>query len=126
MKDPGMLLWLTVLLLSCTFVATAQLPIKPVRTVRFSSNESSYTDVDVSPNGKTLLVSFWGQLYSLPVTGGTAKQLTHGLAMDNSPVWSPDGKLMAYVSDATGFIRLHVRDVAGTFHKVFGENEPQN
>ena len=126
MKNTVILLWLTVFLLNCTFVAWAQLPIAPARTISFQSNESSYTDVDVSPDGKTLLVSFWGQLYSLPVTGGTAKQLTHGLAMSNCPVWSPDGKLMAYVSDATGFVRTHVQDFAGKFHKVFGENEPQN
>src|SRR5215207_8615314 len=48
MKNPGIVLWLTVFLLICTFVRTAQLPIKPGRTVNFSSNESSYTDVDVS------------------------------------------------------------------------------
>lgn len=126
MKYTVLLLWLTVFLLNFNFVATAQLPITPVRTVSFHSNESSYTDVDVSPDGKTLLVSFWGQLYSLPVTGGTAKQLTHGLAMVNCPVWSPNGKLIAYVSDESGFIRTHVKDLSGTFHKVFGENEPQN
>lgn len=126
MKNTVILLWLTVFLLNCIFVASAQLPIAPARTISFQSNESSYTDVDVSPDGKTLLVSFWGQLYSLPVTGGTAKQLTHGLAMTNCPVWSPDGKLMAYVSDASGFVRTHVQDFAGKFHKVFGENEPQN
>lgn len=125
MKNVRMLL-LSIFLLSCTFPATAQLPIMPVRTVSFHSNESSYTDVDIAPDGKMLLVSFWGQLYSLPVNGGAAKQLTHGLAMNNCPVWSPNGKLIAYVSDATGFIRTHVRDVAGTFNKVLGENEPQN
>lgn len=126
MRNPVTLLYLLVYLLSCTFVTTAQLPIKPVRTVSFNTNESTYTDVDVSPDGKELLVSFWGQLYKLPVNGGTAKQLTHGLEMTNCPVWSPNGKLIAYVSDASGFIRTHVKDLAGTFHKVFGENEPQN
>jgi Tol biopolymer transport system component len=126
MRNPVTHLYLLVFLLSCTFVTTAQLPIKPVRTVSFSTNESTYTDVDVSPDGKELLVSFWGQLYKLPVNGGAAKQLTHGLEMSNCPVWSPNGKLIAYVSDASGFIRTHVQDLAGTFHKVFGENEPQN
>lgn len=77
MKNPGIVKCLTIFLSICTFVGTAQLPIKPGRIVSFSSNESSYTDVDVSPDGNTLLVSFWGQLYSLPANGGLAKQLTH-------------------------------------------------
>ncbi|HEY8898152.1 MAG TPA: amidohydrolase family protein [Niastella sp.] len=126
MREPVTPLYLLVLLLSCTFVTTAQLPIKTVRSVSFNTTESSYTDVDVSPDGKELLVSFWGQLYKLPVNGGTAKRLTHGLEMTSCPVWSPNGKLIAYVSDVSGFIRTHVQDLAGTFHKVFGENEPQN
>lgn len=125
MKNSGIANGLTILLLICTFAGAAQLPIKAGRTISFPSNESSYTDVDVSPDGNTLLVSFWGQLYSLPAKGGIAKQITHGLSIDNSPVWSPNGKLMAYVSDATGVLRVHVQDLSGSFHKVLGENESQ-
>lgn len=126
MKNSGILLLPLIFLLHCTFVGMAQLPIKSVRTVIFNTNESSYTDVDVSPDGKTLLLSLWGQLYTLPVTGGAAKQLTHGLEMINNPVWSPDGKLIAYVSDATGILRMHVQNPAGSFHAVLGENETQS
>jgi Tol biopolymer transport system component len=125
-KNPGVLLWPTFFLLSCTYVGKAQLPIIPVRTISFSSNESSYTDVDVSADGKTLLLSLWGQLYTLPVNGGSAKRLTQGLPMINCPVWSPNGKLIAYVSDATGVLRVHVQDLSGSFQKVLGESESQS
>ena len=64
----------------------SQLPIKPARTISFTTDEGSYMDVDVSPDGKTLLFSLLGDLYSLPATGGTAKQLTRGLAINRCPV----------------------------------------
>lgn len=37
--------------------------------------------------------------------------LTAGEGNDTSPVWSPDGKVIAYVSDATGKSRLNLLDV---------------
>jgi hypothetical protein len=43
--------------------------------------------------------------------------------MINCPVSSPDGKLIAYVSDATGILRVHIQDLSGSFHK---ENKPQS
>ena len=75
---------------------TDKLPIKAERTIEFTTNEASWIDVDVSPDGKTLLCSFLGNLYNLPSTGGTATQITRGLAINRHPVWSPDGKYFAY------------------------------
>jgi Tol biopolymer transport system component len=97
------------------------LPIKPARTIQFTTKEASWIDVNVSPDGKTLLCSFLGNLYRLPSKGGTATQLTQGLAINRYPVWSPDGKYFAYISDASGFLQVHIRDTAGNFHKVLGE-----
>lgn len=98
-----------------------KLPIKPERTIQFTTNEASWIDLDISSNGKSLLCSFLGNLYSLSATGGTAKQLTRGLAINRYPVWSPDGKYFAYTSDADGFIRIHISDSIGKFHKILGE-----
>jgi len=49
-------------------------------------------NVDVSPDGKTLLFDLLGDLYTVPSTGGNATQLTRGIALHLRPVWSPDGK----------------------------------
>jgi Tol biopolymer transport system component len=106
----------------CNFT---NLPIVSTRTISFTTDEASYIDVDASPDGKLLLFSFLGNLYSLPVEGGIARQITRGLAINRCPVWSPDGNLIAYESDASGFIRLHVDDTAGTFHKILGEDLDQ-
>lgn len=47
--------------------------------------------------------------------------MTRGLAINRSPIWSPDGKLIAYESDATGFVGLHVTNPSGSFHKVLNK-----
>src|SRR5882724_7433476 len=57
-----------------------ELPIKPSRTITFTTDEGSYMNVDVSPNGKTLLFDLLGDLYSVPANGGNPKQLTRGIA----------------------------------------------
>lgn len=56
----------------------------------------------ISPDGKTIAFSYKGDLYTVPVTGGTATQLTTNPAYDANPVWSPDGNKIAFVSDREG------------------------
>jgi Tol biopolymer transport system component len=100
------------------------LPITVNRTISFTTDEASYIDLDISPSGKTILFSFLGNIYTMPSSGGKAKQITRGLAVNRSPVWSPDGKLIAYESDATGFVKLHITDSANSNFKVLGEDNP--
>jgi Tol biopolymer transport system component len=105
------------------FVTTAQciaqqLPIQPARAISFTTDEGSYMSVDVSPDGKTLVFDLLGDLYTLPASGGVATQLTHGLALNLRPVWSPRGDRIAYLSDESGSFHLSVRDIAGNFHKM--------
>lgn len=103
----------------------SQLPIKRDRTISFVTDEGSYMDVDISPDGKTILFSLLGDLYTVPISGGIVKQLTRGVAVNYFPAWSPDGKLIAFSSDGSGDRRLHVRNIEGTFEKVFdGESSP--
>jgi Tol biopolymer transport system component len=82
--------------------ATATLPLKPARTVQFTTTEGSWTSLDISPDGKTLVFDIMGDLYTLPVTGGRANPITKGLAFDSHPRWSPDGKKILFCSDRSG------------------------
>lgn len=88
------------------------LPIKPVRTISFTTNEGSYMNVDVSPDGKTLAFDLLGDLYTMPSTGGEAKQLTRGIALHLRPLWSSNGKNIAYLSDITGRMQLNVLNLS--------------
>jgi Tol biopolymer transport system component len=100
------------------------LPIQPTRTLSFTTDEGSYMSVDVSPDGKTLVFDLLGDLYTVAVTGGKAKQITRGMAVNLLPVWSPNGRSLAYISDISGSWHLNVNDIEGGFHRVLGRSDP--
>jgi Tol biopolymer transport system component len=102
-----------------------ELPIKPARTIAFSTDEGSYMNVDVSPDGRTLLFDLLGDLYSVPATGGKARQLTRGTALHLRPVWSPSGTKIAYISDVSGSFHLNVMNLKGYFHAVLGRSDAE-
>ena len=112
-------------LMQTTNCISQGLPIKPTRTISFTTDEGSYMDVNVSPDGKSILFTLLGDIYMVPSSGGNAKQLTHGLALNLQPVWSPQGKYIAYISDYSGAFHINVRDISGKFHVVLGKSDPQ-
>ncbi|HSA54145.1 MAG TPA: amidohydrolase family protein [Gemmatimonadaceae bacterium] len=78
------------------------LPLKPARTVSFTTTVGHWMSVDVSPDGQTLAFDHLGDIYTVPITGGKATPLTRGMGADNQPRFSPDGKRIVYVSDRDG------------------------
>lgn len=65
----------------------------------------------ISPDGQTIVFKALNDLW-LSDLQGNARQITRNSAYETDPVWSPDGKRLAYASDAEGLMRLHVMDVA--------------
>jgi Tol biopolymer transport system component len=78
------------------------LPLEPGRTFEFDLNEGSWMALDVSPDGQTIVFDFLGDLYTIPITGGDATQITEGMQFDSQPRFSPDGKKVIYISDESG------------------------
>src|SRR5687768_8729333 len=54
------------------FTAFKDLPLKPTRTISFTTSEGTWMSVDVSPDGNTILFDLMGDIYSIPATGGKA------------------------------------------------------
>ncbi len=90
------------------------LPLKPDRTVEFTTEEGTWISLDVAPDGKTIVFELLGDLYTLPIAGGEAKAITTGIAFDSQPRYSPDGKLIAFVTDRDGAENLWVAAADGS------------
>jgi tricorn protease len=56
----------------------------------------------ISPDGKTIIFTYKGDIYQVPATGGTATPITLSDAYDFMPVFSPDGKTIYFASDRYG------------------------
>ena len=67
----------------------------------------------ISPDGKTIAFTFKGDIYKVPSTGGTATPLTTHTANDYAPVWSHDGKQIAFASDRYGNYDIYVISADG-------------
>jgi Tol biopolymer transport system component/C-terminal processing protease CtpA/Prc len=67
----------------------------------------------ISPDGKTIVFSYKGDLYKVSADGGTALPLTMHEAHDYQPVWSHDGKMIAFASDRYGNFDVFVMPAEG-------------
>ena len=98
---------------------TARVPIK-VRE-DFAGGRTALVDavknvesISLAPDGERAMVVARGDLFSVPARNGTARDLTRtSNAHERDAVWSPDGKWIAYNSDATGENELYVRALDG-------------
>ena len=67
----------------------------------------------ISPDGETIVFSYKGDIYSVPTKGGLAKQLTTHPKHDTHPIWSPDGKSIAFSSDREGSFDIYIMSKDG-------------
>lgn len=87
--------------------------IRPERFFTIQTNEGTCMNLDLSPDGKSLVFDLLGNIFTLPIKGGQAVQLTKGMSWDSQPVWSPNGKDIAFISDASGTENIWVMDSDG-------------
>jgi len=84
-------------------------PPAATRTVEVREGAS---DPDVAPDGRRVALSILGKIWTLPVAGGTAEQVTYGPGWDAAPAWSPDGRFLAYATSLPEGTDVFVRDLS--------------
>lgn len=70
-------------------------------------------DINISPDGKQIAFTYKGDIWTVPVTGGEAKRITTLPSYEASPVWSPDGKQIAFASDRNGSLDVYIVPATG-------------
>ena len=72
------------------------------------------TSGDVSPDGKRIVLSGRGDVWTVPVESGITRNLTKSDGVhDRNVAWSPDGEYIAYISDKTGNDELYIQKQDG-------------
>ena len=81
---------------------------------RFAKGADYVRSADISPTGQRVVFDFRGDIVTLPAEKGDARNLTQTTsAHEKYPAWSPDGKNIAYFSDASGEYQLHIKSQDG-------------
>jgi imidazolonepropionase-like amidohydrolase/Tol biopolymer transport system component len=84
------------------------------RTVVIDTTETTWSNLDVSPDGSTIVFDMLGDLFTVPIDGGEATALTSGIEWNFQPRYSPDGSRIAFVSDRAGGDNLWVMQADGS------------
>lgn len=98
----------------------AKVPVKIANDQAYSRTElkdasKNITSVDLSPGGERALFSARGEIFTVPAKHGITRNLTQSPgAHDRVASWSPDGKYIAWFSDASGEYELYVRKQDGS------------
>ena len=76
-------------------------------------DEGTWMNLDVSPDGRTIVFDLLGDIYIMPIAGGDAKPITQGIAWDMQPRFAPDGRHIAFTSDRGGGDNIWIMDADG-------------
>ncbi|MFW6123985.1 MAG: S41 family peptidase [Acidobacteriota bacterium] len=88
-------------------VAADLLELRP----RYEKGSQYIRNADISPTGARAVFEFRGEIVTFPAEKGDFRNLTETPGInERSPVWSPDGKKIAYFSDENGEYSLHIKE----------------
>jgi Tol biopolymer transport system component/imidazolonepropionase-like amidohydrolase len=82
--------------------------------LELSTNEGTWMNLDVSPDGKFIVFDLLGDLYKLDIHGGKATVLREGLPFEIQPRFSPDGNYISFTSDAGGGDNIWIMNTDGS------------
>ncbi len=101
-----------------------------LKTTRLTSGTSEVWEPSISPDGKRIAfakkVKEEVHLFTMPVEGGTTKQITHTNISNRLPVWSSDGKKIAYAANNGENNSVSIIDTEGGVPKVFEQTRNTN
>ncbi len=83
------------------------------QTIAIDTDSFSWSDVDVSPDGRTLIFHMLGDIYRVGIDGGDAEALTDDIAWNFQPRFSPDGRHIAFISDRGGAENIWIMSANG-------------
>ncbi|HHB51924.1 MAG TPA: peptidase S41, partial [Saprospiraceae bacterium] len=97
-----------------------------LQTISFAQEDKSYFTLDptLSPDAKTIVFSYDGDLWKVPTSGGEASRLTAMDGEETRPAISPDGKWLVFSSTQMGNRDLYLMPLAGgaikqlTYHQA--------
>jgi len=82
-------------------------------THKFTTTQGTWMNLDVSPDGKTIVFDMLGDIYTMPIQGGNAKAIRTGIAFEVQPRFSPDGRYISFTSDAGGGDNIWIMNTQG-------------
>lgn len=93
------------------------------KRLELSTDEGTWMNLDVSPDGGQVVFDLLGDIYIMPVGGGKAKVLRSGLPFEIQPRFSPDGRQISFTSDAGGGDNIWIMNTDGSeAHQVTKED----
>ena len=96
---------------------------RPIRfradSAAFGGAQYAFGEPGISPDGSEIAFTSGGDIWTVPASGGDARLLAADPAYDRRPLFSPDGRELAFVSSRTGGGDIYVVTLAtGTFRRV--------
>lgn len=143
MKKIALFIFIAMTIISCTQKESGQVAKNYVPETPKLSSDVMTPEVlwsfgrlggaQVSPDGSTVLytVTYYNieenksyrDIYSIPVAGGEAKNLTNTASNEYNVVWRPDGKKIGYLSSASGSVQLWEMNPDGSDRQKVSEIE---
>src|SRR4051812_35344742 len=84
------------------------------RQIPINVDNGTWMNVDVSPDGRTIAFDLLGDIYTMPIGGGTPTRIAEGLAYEQQPRFSPDGRRIAFTSDRGGGDNIWIMNSDGS------------